>query len=119
MLDSPPESTIGSNSVPRKRFVVRKRTEYTRLGKTGMKVSRLYLGTISHGSTDWREWALDEAAARPYFEQPLKAEINFFDTADVYSNGACEEIVGGALAIAKEMSLRLSGSLYTDRWKPS
>jgi len=70
---------------------------YTRLGKSGLRVSRLCLGTMTYGSTAWRKWVLDEKAARPFFERALEAGINFFDTADTYSNGVCEEIVGRAM----------------------
>ncbi len=87
--------------------------EYTRLGKTGMKVSRLCLGTMSYGSTDWREWVLDEEAARPFFQQALNEGINFFDTADVYSTGVCEEIVGRALKdLAKRDEIVIATKLY-------
>jgi len=70
---------------------------YTRLGNTGMKVSRLCLGTMTYGSKKWREWVLEEAEARPFLEKALEAGINFFDTADVYSNGVSEEILGRAI----------------------
>jgi aryl-alcohol dehydrogenase-like predicted oxidoreductase len=71
--------------------------EYVRFGKTGMKVSRLCLGCMTYGSTKWRDWVLEEDAARPYFREALERGINFFDTADVYSLGVSEEIVGRAL----------------------
>jgi aryl-alcohol dehydrogenase-like predicted oxidoreductase len=67
------------------------------LGKTGLRVSRLCLGCMSYGSSKWREWVLDDKAARPFFEQALAAGINFFDTADMYSDGASEEVLGRAL----------------------
>lgn len=70
---------------------------YTRLGKSGLRVSRLCLGTMTYGTTAWRDWVLDERAARPFFERALAAGINFFDTADTYSNGMSEEIVGRAI----------------------
>jgi len=69
----------------------------TRFGKTGMKVSRLCLGCMTYGSAKWRDWVLDEEASQPYFREALERGINFFDTADVYSLGASEEIVGRAL----------------------
>ena len=71
--------------------------EYVRFGKTGMKVSRLCLGCMTYGSTKWRDWVLDEEASRPFISEALEKGINFFDTADVYSLGASEEIVGRAL----------------------
>ena len=70
---------------------------YTRLGNTGMKVSRLCLGTMTYGSKQWREWVLEEAESRPFIEKALEAGINFFDTADMYSNGASEEVLGRAI----------------------
>ncbi|MGH7863857.1 MAG: aldo/keto reductase, partial [Candidatus Binataceae bacterium] len=77
--------------------------DYVRLGKTGLKVSRLCLGCMTYGSAKWRDWILDEAASRPFFKQALDLGINFFDTADVYSVGASEEVTGRAL---KEMAKR-------------
>lgn len=71
--------------------------KYVRLGNSGLRVSRLCLGTMTYGSKKWREWVLEEEEARPFFEKALEAGINFFDTADVYSGGVSEEIVGRAL----------------------
>jgi aryl-alcohol dehydrogenase (NADP+) len=71
--------------------------DYTRLGNTGLKVSRICLGTMTYGATSWRDWVLDEAASRPFIKRALEAGITFFDTADMYSNGASEEVVGRAL----------------------
>jgi len=71
--------------------------ETTRLGKTGLKVSRICLGTMTYGSPNWRDWVLGEEESRPFFKRALEAGINFFDTADVYSVGRSEEIVGKAL----------------------
>lgn len=71
--------------------------QYRRLGTTGMKVSRLCLGTMTYGSPKWREWILDEQASRPFIKQALDAGINFFDTADMYSIGESERVVGKAL----------------------
>ncbi len=71
--------------------------KYTRLGATGLSVSRICLGTMTYGSKAWRPWVLDEKEARPFFERALEAGINFFDTADVYSNGVSEEILGRAI----------------------
>ncbi|HJW42404.1 MAG TPA: aldo/keto reductase [Rhizomicrobium sp.] len=69
----------------------------TRLGKTGLKVSRICLGTMTYGSPNWRDWVLGEEEARPFIRRALEAGINFFDTADVYSIGRSEEVVGKAL----------------------
>lgn len=71
--------------------------QYTSLGKTGLKVSRICLGCMSYGTSRWRDWVLDEPAAAPFFQQAWEAGINFFDTADMYSNGASEEVLGRAL----------------------
>lgn len=71
--------------------------EYVNLGKTGLKVSRLCLGCMTYGSTKWREWMLNEEESRPFFQRALEAGINFFDTANVYSDGVSEEIIGRAL----------------------
>jgi len=62
-----------------------------------LKVSRICLGTMTYGSSKWREWVLDEEASRPLIKQALEAGINFFDTADMYSLGASEEVLGRAL----------------------
>ena len=71
--------------------------EYVNLGRTGLRVSRLCLGTMTFGSTAWRPWILPEEASRPFIRRALDAGINFFDTADMYSQGVSEEIVGRAL----------------------
>src|SRR5271157_4618156 len=71
--------------------------QYIHLGRTGVKVSRLCLGCMSYGDPKWRPWVLDEHAAMPFFRKAVEAGINFFDTADVYSLGASEEITGRAL----------------------
>ena len=71
--------------------------ETTRLGKTGLKVSRICLGTMTYGSPNWRDWVLGEEESRPFIKHALESGINFFDTADVYSIGRSEEIVGKAL----------------------
>src|SRR5215208_7850 len=70
---------------------------YTRLGTTGLTVSRVCLGCMSYGSSKWRPWMLDEADARPFFKAALDGGINFFDTADMYSLGVSEEVTGRAL----------------------
>ena len=69
----------------------------THLGRTGLKVSRICLGTMTYGSPAWRDWVLDEAASRPFLKRAVEAGITFFDTADIYSQGASEEVVGRAL----------------------
>ena len=71
--------------------------EYVRLGKTGLKVSRICLGTMTYGASKWRDWVLDEQEARPFFKRAIELGINFFDTADIYSLGVSEEVTGRAL----------------------
>src|SRR5574337_1770087 len=71
--------------------------DYVNLGKSGLKVSRLCLGTMTFGSLSWHKWVLEEEESRPFIERALELGINFFDTADIYSVGRSEEIVGKAL----------------------
>jgi aryl-alcohol dehydrogenase (NADP+) len=71
--------------------------EYVNLGRTGIKVSRICLGCMTYGSSQWRPWVLDEDASRPFYRQAWEAGINFFDTADMYSDGVSEEVLGRAL----------------------
>jgi 1-deoxyxylulose-5-phosphate synthase len=71
--------------------------DYVRLGTTGLKVSRLCLGTMTYGTPAWRPWILDEAASRPFYKKAFDAGINFFDTADTYSRGVSEEVLGRAV----------------------
>ncbi len=73
--------------------------EYVKLGRTGLEVSRLCLGCMSYGIPDrgTHPWTLDEETSRPFIRQALELGINFFDTANVYSDGTSEEIVGRAL----------------------
>jgi aryl-alcohol dehydrogenase-like predicted oxidoreductase len=80
--------------------------QFTRLGRSGLTVSRLCLGCMSYGDTSkgWHgDWLLNEEAARPFFREALKAGINFFDTANIYSGGTSEEITGKLL---REMARR-------------
>ncbi|MBC2868453.1 aldo/keto reductase [Streptomyces mexicanus] len=73
--------------------------QYVKLGSTGLDVSRICLGCMTYGVPDRgpHEWTLDEEASRPLIRQALEAGITFFDTANVYSDGTSEEIVGRAL----------------------
>jgi len=72
--------------------------EYVRFGNTGMKVSRICLGTMTYGKqTERWQWALNEEQSRPFIKRALELGINFFDTADVYSFGTSEEVLGSAL----------------------
>ncbi|MFB6074221.1 MAG: aldo/keto reductase [Haloarculaceae archaeon] len=72
--------------------------EYTTLGATGMEVSRLCLGCMSFGTPDWREWVLEEDASREIIERAIDLGINFFDTANMYSRGESERVLGNALS---------------------
>jgi aryl-alcohol dehydrogenase-like predicted oxidoreductase len=71
--------------------------EFTQLGRSGLTVSRICLGCMTYGSSKWRPWVLDEPEARPFYRKALDLGINFFDTADMYSMGASEEITGRML----------------------
>ena len=71
--------------------------QYVNLGSTGLKVSRICLGCMTYGSRQWRSWVLDEAEGRPFIQKALALGINFFDTADMYSLGRSEEVLGRAL----------------------
>src|SRR5271154_5221342 len=71
--------------------------DYTNLGNTGLKVSRICLGAMTYGSKKWRDWVLNEEESRPFIQRALELGINFFDTADMYSDGVSEEILGRAL----------------------
>jgi aryl-alcohol dehydrogenase-like predicted oxidoreductase len=71
--------------------------EYSRLGATGLKVSRICLGMMTYGDPAWRDWTLDEEAARPFVRRAAEAGITFFDTADMYSMGVSEEVTGRLL----------------------
>jgi aryl-alcohol dehydrogenase-like predicted oxidoreductase len=71
--------------------------EYVKLGNTGLKVSHICLGTMTYGTSKWRDWVLDEDQARPFYKRALELGINFFDTADMYSLGVSEEVTGRAL----------------------
>ena len=70
---------------------------YVPLGRSGLNVSRICLGAMSFGSPEWRDWMLSEADSRPFIERAIELGINFFDTADIYSHGVSEEILGRAL----------------------
>ena len=71
--------------------------KYVTLGQAGLKVSRICLGAMSFGSQQWQAWTVPESKSRPIIQRALELGINFFDTADVYSTGLSEEILGRAL----------------------
>ena len=87
--------------------------KYTRMGNTGLKVSRLCLGTLTYGDPKWQDWILDEEESRPFFKKALELGINFFDTANTYSKGRSEEITGRALKdMAKRDEVIISTKVY-------
>ncbi|KAG0256901.1 hypothetical protein DFQ27_005416 [Actinomortierella ambigua] len=71
--------------------------EYVRLGKTGLRVSRFCLGCMTYGDPEWNGWAKDEEVSMDMLKKAYDAGFNFFDTANVYSNGRSEEILGKAI----------------------
>ncbi|MER5757616.1 aldo/keto reductase, partial [Streptomyces sp. NPDC002088] len=71
--------------------------QYTRLGTSGLKISRIALGCMSFGDTSQMPWALDDDGAEPIFRQAVESGITFWDTANIYGNGTSEEVVGRAI----------------------
>ncbi len=71
--------------------------DYVRLGRSGLKVSRLCLGMMSYGSKTWRDWVLEGDEGLAFVKRAFELGINFIDTADVYSIGVSEEITGKAI----------------------
>ncbi|RDW94418.1 hypothetical protein BP5796_00181 [Coleophoma crateriformis] len=71
--------------------------EYTRLGNSGLKISKVILGAMSFGTSEWQDWVLNEEDALPLLKHAYDVGLNTWDTADVYSNGKSEEIIGKAL----------------------
>jgi len=88
---------------------------YVNLGKSGLKVSRICLGTMTYGTSKWRDWVLDPDASLPFYRKALELGINFFDTADMYSGGASEEVTGRAL---KEFAKREEVVVATKVYNP-
>lgn len=71
--------------------------QYVNLGTTGLKVSKICLGTMTFGSPEWRDWVMGEAESLPFIKRALDHGINFFDTADMYSVGQSEVVLGNSL----------------------
>src|SRR6185295_2704256 len=94
--------------------------DYVRLGHTGMQVSRICLGCMSYGQAktpgilEW-PWALSEADGRPYIKRAIEGGINFFDTANVYSSGESEEVLGRAI---RDFTTRDEVVIATKVWAP-
>jgi len=89
--------------------------KYVKLGRTGLDVSRICLGCMSYGEPErgGHPWSLGEEAARPFLARALELGINFFDTANVYSDGSSEEIVGRALRdLAKREEIVLATKVH-------
>ena len=87
--------------------------QYVNLGHTGLKVSRICLGMMTYGTPQWRPWVLDEAAAQPFVRRAVEAGINFFDTANMYSNGLSEVVTGKLLkAYAKREEVVIATKVY-------
>lgn len=76
--------------------------EYNRLGKSGLKVSKVIFGCMSFGSSEWQDWVINEDQALPLLKHAFDVGLNTWDTADIYSHGRSEEIIGKAL---KEYSI--------------
>ncbi|KAI5463877.1 NADP-dependent oxidoreductase domain-containing protein [Mariannaea sp. PMI_226] len=85
LLTSPPPTRMG----------------YNRLGRSGLKVSKIILGAMSYGSKKWQEWVLEEVDALPLLAYAYQVGINAWDTSDLYSNGVSEEIIAKALSTYK------------------
>src|SRR5262245_18651070 len=88
---------------------------YVNLGRSGLKVSRICLGAMTYGDPNWRPWVLTEEAGRPFIKRALERGINFFDTADMYSRGVSEEILGRAL---RDFTTRDSVVIATKLFSP-
>src|SRR5215471_284675 len=87
--------------------------QYASLGRSGLKVSRICLGMMSYGSSKWRPWVLDEDAARPFVKKALELGVTFFDTADMYSEGMSEEVLGRAVRdFAKREDLVIATKVF-------
>lgn len=87
--------------------------DYVNLGRSGLKLSRIGLGMMTYGDPQWREWVLDEAAARPFVQRAIELGINFFDTANMYSAGISEEVTGKLLkTFARRDQIVLATKVY-------
>ncbi|HEY7169272.1 MAG TPA: aldo/keto reductase [Vicinamibacterales bacterium] len=95
--------------------------EYVRLGKSGLKVSRICLGMMTYGTPEWRPWVLDEAQSRPFVARAVEHGINFFDTADMYSKGVSEEVLGRALKehVARDQVVIATKAFFPAREGPN
>src|SRR3954468_16644222 len=93
--------------------------DYIRFGSTGLTVSCLCLGCMTYGDPGWREGVLDYEASRSFIREALESGINFFDTADMYSLGRSEEVLGRALKdMARRDEVVIATKVYNP-WAPS
>ena len=90
--------------------------EYDSLGRTNLKASKIILGCMSFGSSEWRKWVMDEKQSQSFLSLAYEHGINFFDTANVYSKGMSEEILGNFI---KNNSLRDRIIISTKMFYPS
>ena len=87
--------------------------DYVRLGRTGLKVSRICLGMMSYSSKAWQPWTLDENTGRSFVKRALELGLNFFDTADMYAFGGSEEVTGRALRdFARREEVVIASKVY-------
>ena len=95
--------------------------EYTKLGNTGLEVSRICLGMMSYGDPGWRNWVLPEDEARPLVKRAVEGGINFFDTADMYSLGVSEEVTGNLLSefIRRDEAVIATKIFFTMKDRPN
>ncbi len=94
--------------------------EYTTLGNTGLEVSRICLGCMSFGDPEWREWVLEAEESHPIIDRAIDLGINFFDTANMYSVGESERILGNALEGRRdEMVVATKGFFQMDDEDPN
>jgi aryl-alcohol dehydrogenase (NADP+) len=92
--------------------------DFVNLGRTGLKVSRLCLGCMTYGAKSWRPWVLEEDESRPFIQRALELGINFFDTANVYSLGRSEEILGRAVRdMARREELVIATKVHAEMRK--
>src|SRR6478609_3578051 len=91
--------------------------DYTRLGSSGLRVSRITMGTMGYGDGSREEWALDYDAAVPFFRQALDVGITFWDTANIYGLGSSEAVVGQAIKEQIDASLTRLGTDYVDLYQ--
>ena len=87
--------------------------QYTNLGNTGLRVSRICLGMMTYGTAQWRPWILEEETSRPIVRRAVELGINFFDTADMYSAGHSEQLTGKFLReFARREEVVIATKLY-------